>query len=153
MTRQSDKQTRILAFLREYLAEHDYPPSIREIQAACGISSTSVVDYNLKAMETKGLIRPRRTPGNTRLYSEADVARLLLIQRLTTELGLNLAGVERVLALEDEVARLRRRLERLEREAREQVRELHRQYKREIVLYGDGKSRLPEPRRKWISTS
>src|SRR3990172_4444738 len=60
MTRQSDKQTRILAFLREYLAEHDYPPSIREIQAACGISSTSVVDYNLKAMETKGLIRRDR---------------------------------------------------------------------------------------------
>ena len=58
----------------------------------------------LRIYETKGLVRPRRTAGNTRLYSERDLDRLRAIQRLTTELGLNLAGVERVLALEDEVA-------------------------------------------------
>ena len=57
----------------------------------------------LRVYETKGLVRPRRTPGNTRLYSEADLERLRLIQRLTTELGLNLAGVETVLRLEDEL--------------------------------------------------
>ena len=59
----------------------------------------------LRIYESKGLIRPKRTAGNTRLYSEADVERLKLIQRLTTELGLNLAGVEHVLRLEDELLR------------------------------------------------
>ena len=57
----------------------------------------------LRIYEPKGLVRPKRTAGNTRLYSDADVERLRLIQRLTTELGLNLAGVERVLHLEDEL--------------------------------------------------
>ena len=60
MKRRSDKQERILDFLREFLAQHDYPPSIRDIQAGCGISSTSVVDYNLKALEAKGLIQRDR---------------------------------------------------------------------------------------------
>ena len=58
----------------------------------------------LRIYEQKGLVRPKRTAGNTRLYSDADVERLRLIQRLTTELGLNLAGVEQVLHLEDELA-------------------------------------------------
>ena len=75
----------------------------------------------LRIYEAKGLVRPRRTPGNTRLYSEADLERLRLIQRLTTELGLNLAGVETVLRLEDELRRLRARVARLEREMREEV--------------------------------
>ena len=57
----------------------------------------------LRLYEAKGLVRPARTPGGTRLYSDADVERLRLIQRLTTELGLNLAGVEQVLRLEDEL--------------------------------------------------
>ncbi len=56
----------------------------------------------LRIYEAKGLVRPRRTPGGTRLYSDRDLERLRLIQRLTTELGLNLAGVEVVLRLEDE---------------------------------------------------
>ena len=55
----------------------------------------------LRMYEAKGLVRPQRTAGNTRLYSEADLERLRVIQRLTTELGLNLAGVEHVLRLED----------------------------------------------------
>jgi MerR family transcriptional regulator/heat shock protein HspR len=97
----------------------------------------------LRIYEAKGLVRPRRTPGNTRLYSENDLERLRRIQQLTTELGLNLAGVERVLELEDEVARLHARLAGLERELRTEVERVHRQYKREIVLYSDGKSRLP----------
>ena len=59
----------------------------------------------LRIYEAKGLVRPKRTAGNTRLYSESDVARLRVIQRLTTELGLNLAGVETVLRLEDEMNR------------------------------------------------
>jgi MerR family transcriptional regulator, heat shock protein HspR len=89
----------------------------------------------LRIYESKGLIRPKRTAGNTRLYSEADVERLKLIQRLTTELGLNLAGVEHVLRLEDELLRLRRRFDRMEREMRQTIQEVHRQYRRELVPY------------------
>src|ERR671925_2384831 len=89
----------------------------------------------LRIYENKGLIRPKRTAGNTRLYSEADVERLRLIQRLTTELGLNLAGVETVLRLEDELRRMRARLDRVERDMRERIKSVERQYKREIVVY------------------
>jgi MerR family transcriptional regulator, heat shock protein HspR len=87
----------------------------------------------LRIYESKGLIRPKRTAGNTRLYSEADVERLRLIQQLTNELGLNLAGVEQVLRLEDELRRLRRRLDRMERQMREAINEVHRQYRRDLV--------------------
>ena len=104
----------------------------------------------LRIYESKGLVRPRRTPGNTRLYSEADLERLRLIQRLTSELGLNLAGVETVIRLEDELGKARARLERLERELRHEIRNVHKQYKREIVLYSDGEI-LPE-RNRWTST-
>jgi MerR family transcriptional regulator/heat shock protein HspR len=89
----------------------------------------------LRLYETKGLVRPARTPGGTRLYSEADVERLRLIQRLTTELGLNLAGVEQVLRLEDELRRMQMRIARLERELREEIAAVHRSYRRELVLY------------------
>ena len=89
----------------------------------------------LRMYEAKGLVRPRRTAGNTRLYSEADLERLRVIQRLTTELGLNLAGVEHVLRLEDELRRLQRRMERLERELRHEISTVHRSYRREVVLY------------------
>jgi repressor LexA len=56
----SPRQQKILDFIREFIDERDYPPSIRQIQDACGISSTSVVDYNLKALEKAGLIRRDR---------------------------------------------------------------------------------------------
>ena len=104
----------------------------------------------LRIYESKGLVRPKRTPGNTRLYSEADLDRLRLIQRLTTELGLNLAGVETVLRLEDELERLRSRMERLETHMREQIRQVHKQYKREIVLYRSYGEKTPQKRR-WTS--
>jgi len=89
----------------------------------------------LRIYEAKGLVRPKRTAGNTRLYSEADLERLRLIQRLTTEIGLNLAGVEQVLQLEDELRRMRSRLERMERDMREAIDEVHRQYRRDLVPY------------------
>ena len=94
----------------------------------------------LRIYEQKGLVRPRRTAGNTRLYSDQDVDRLRLIQRLTTEIGLNLAGVEQVLHLEDELVRLQRQLDRMERRLREAVDEVHRQYRRDLVVY-----RPPQP--------
>ncbi len=56
----SPKQQKILQFIREFVRDKDYPPSIRDIQTACGISSTSVVDYNLRALERQGLIRRDR---------------------------------------------------------------------------------------------
>jgi MerR family transcriptional regulator, heat shock protein HspR len=89
----------------------------------------------LRIYEAKGLVRPRRTAGNTRLYSERDLDRLRLIQRLTTELGLNLAGVETVLRLEDELRKAHRRIERLERQLTEEVQKVHKSYRRELVLY------------------
>ena len=89
----------------------------------------------LRVYEAKGLVRPQRTPGNTRRYSEADLERLRLIQRLTTELGLNLAGVEHVIRLQDELAKARARAERLERQLRNEIQEVHRSYRRELVLY------------------
>ena len=103
----------------------------------------------LRMYEQKGLVRPRRTSGNTRLYSEADLERLRLIQKLTTQLGLNLAGVEAVLDLEEQLQRMQTRLERLEREMREAISQVHRQYRRDLVPYDPG--RLPDPR--WTSTS
>jgi MerR family transcriptional regulator/heat shock protein HspR len=89
----------------------------------------------LRIYESKGLVRPKRTAGNTRLYSERDLERLRLIQRLTTELGLNLAGVEHVLRLQDELVKMRRRLDRMEREMRAAISDVHRQYRRELVPY------------------
>jgi MerR family transcriptional regulator, heat shock protein HspR len=89
----------------------------------------------LRIYESKGLVRPKRTSGNTRLYSEQDLERLRLIQRLTTDYGLNLAGVEMVLGLEDQLNRMQRRMERMERELRERMRDVERQYKRELVLW------------------
>ena len=56
----SAKQQRILDYIREFIDEHDYPPSIRQIQQACDISSTSVVDYNLRILERQGHIRRDR---------------------------------------------------------------------------------------------
>jgi MerR family transcriptional regulator, heat shock protein HspR len=89
----------------------------------------------LRMYEQKGLVQPRRTAGNTRLYSEADLERLRLIQKLTTQLGLNLAGVEAVLGLEEQLHRMQARMERLEREMRESIQQVHKQYRRDLVLY------------------
>ena len=106
----------------------------------------------LRMYEAKGLVRPKRTPGNTRLYSDADLERLRLVQTLTTELGLNLAGVETVLRLRDEVQRLNARMERLERQMREEVQRVHKQYRRDLVLYRDFHDDRPQ-KRTWTSRS
>jgi len=98
----------------------------------------------LRLYENKGLVRPKRTPGGTRLYSEADVERLRIIQRLTTELGLNLAGVELVLRLEDELRRAHAQIERLQRSLRDEVQKVHKEYRRDLVVYRE--ERLPERR-------
>lgn len=99
----------------------------------------------LRLYEAKGLVRPGRTPGGTRLYSDADIERLKLIQRLTTELGLNLAGVEHVLRLQDELNRARARMERMERELRAEIALVHRSYRRDVVLYGSAQHPARRP--------
>jgi MerR family transcriptional regulator, heat shock protein HspR len=98
----------------------------------------------LRVYEQKGLVRPKRTPGGTRLYSEADVERLRIIQRLTTELGLNLAGVELVLRLEDELRKAHAQLERLQQQLQDEVQNVHKHYRRDVVLYRE--ERRPERR-------
>jgi MerR family transcriptional regulator/heat shock protein HspR len=93
--------------------------------------------------EARGLITPKRSPKQTRLYSQSDVERLRRIQRMTSEEGLNLAGVEAVLNMEDQVARMRSELERmrrrtkeLEREMNAEVERVRRSLKAELVPYG-----------------
>jgi MerR family transcriptional regulator/heat shock protein HspR len=97
----------------------------------------------LRMYEARGLITPKRSPKKTRLYSQNDVERLRRIQRMTSEEGLNLAGVEAVLEMEDQVARMRSELERmrqrtkeLEREMNEEVERVRRSLKAELVPYG-----------------
>ena len=71
----------------------------------------------LRMYEARGLIEPKRSPKGTRLYSQEDVDRLRRIQEMTAELGLNLAGVETVLALEERVEKMRAELERIRQRA------------------------------------
>jgi MerR family transcriptional regulator/heat shock protein HspR len=96
----------------------------------------------LRMYEARGLITPKRSPKGTRLYSQEDVERLRRIQEMTAEMGMNLAGVERVFELEDKLERMSRRMESLQREA-ERVREqmdhelerVRRSFRAEIVPY------------------
>jgi MerR family transcriptional regulator/heat shock protein HspR len=107
----------------------------------------------LRIYEARGLIAPKRSPKNTRLYSDEDVERLRRIQELTTELGMNLAGVEKVFELEQQIGRMDRRIRSLERQA-EQIREevsaelerVRRSYRAELVLYERPKQRLVKAR-------
>src|SRR3989440_12843250 len=96
----------------------------------------------LRMYEARGLISPKRSPKGTRLYSQEDVERLRRIQEMTAELGMNLAGVERVFELEDQLERMARRMRALEHEAervREQMDEelerVRRSFRAEIVPY------------------
>lgn len=108
-----------------------------------GIASEliGVHPQTLRMYEQKGLLRPRKSIKNTRLYSQEDVDLGRYIQRLTQEMGMNLAGVRKVLdlerhvtALEAENRALRQELERQELEHSRLLAEVHRSYKRELVL-------------------
>jgi MerR family transcriptional regulator/heat shock protein HspR len=95
----------------------------------------------LRLYEARGLIEPKRSPKGTRLYSHEDVDRLRRIQALTSDGGMNLAGVERVFELEDALEQMQRRIALLERRAQELVAEIERleavkrEVKAEIVRY------------------
>jgi MerR family transcriptional regulator/heat shock protein HspR len=97
----------------------------------------------LRMYEARGLITPKRSPKNTRLYSFEDVERLRRIQRMTAQEGLNLAGVETVLQLEmqlerarAEVGRMRQRATELERRMLDEIERVKRSFRAEIVPYG-----------------
>ncbi|MDP9458294.1 MAG: MerR family transcriptional regulator [Actinobacteria bacterium] len=99
----------------------------------------------LRMYEQKGLLRPRKSIKNTRLYSQEDVELGRYIQKLTQEMGMNLAGVRKVLDLEGKLARaeaenarLRDELDRQRMEHGTTVQEIHRSYKREIMLLPRG---------------
>jgi MerR family transcriptional regulator, heat shock protein HspR len=104
----------------------------------------------LRMYEARGLIEPKRSPKGTRLYSQEDVQRLRRIQEMTAELGMNLAGVERVLELEEALERMNRRMAALERRA-SQAREkleaeldrVRRELRAEIVPYRAGGGLVP----------
>jgi MerR family transcriptional regulator/heat shock protein HspR len=102
----------------------------------------SMHPQTLRIYESRGLITPKRSPKGTRLYSQDDVDRLRRIQELTSELGMNLAGVERVFELEQELERMHRRMERLEREAQamqqqlsDEVEKVRKSFRAELVPY------------------
>jgi MerR family transcriptional regulator, heat shock protein HspR len=103
----------------------------------------------LRMYEQRGLIAPKRSPKGTRLYSQADVERLKRIQEMTAELGMNLAGVERVFELEEQLEAMSAKLQRLERRARElqaeveRLEELRRSLRAEIVPYVRGGAIVP----------
>src|SRR4051795_2025914 len=121
----------------------------RELDPRRGVYMISVAaelagmyPQTLRIYESRGLIQPKRSPKNTRLYSQEDVNRLRRIQELTSELGMNLAGVEKVFELEEELDRMRRRMRNLERQAQkvreelqQEVERVRRSVKRELVLY------------------
>ena len=95
----------------------------------------------LRMYEARGLIEPKRSPKGTRLYSQDDVERLRRIQEMTTELGMNLAGVERVFELEDKLGRLQRKVDMLEKRAAvlqdeiQQLEAVRRSVRADIVRY------------------
>jgi MerR family transcriptional regulator/heat shock protein HspR len=112
-----------------------------------GIASQliGVHPQTLRMYEQKGLLRPRKSIKNTRLYSQEDVDLGRYIQRLTQELGMNLAGVKKVIDLERQVAKLeaeiralRDELERKDLEHSRLIAEVHQSYKRELVLMPRG---------------
>jgi MerR family transcriptional regulator/heat shock protein HspR len=110
----------------------------------------------LRIYETRGLIAPKRSKGNTRLYSQEDVERLRRIQELTTELGMNLAGVEKVFELEEEIERMRKRMrslekqaEKLEQEMADELDRVRRSFKHELVPYQPpGQALIPASKRR-----
>jgi MerR family transcriptional regulator/heat shock protein HspR len=111
----------------------------------------------LRMYEQRGLIEPKRSPKGTRLYSHADVERLRRIQELTSDGGMNLAGVEKVFELEAQLHRMRRKVGALEKRAAEleaeiaRLEEVRREVKAEIVRYESRSTdlvRVPRPPRR-----
>ena len=110
--RERDGSSRDDAATRAALEDH----AVYIISVAAELAG--VHPQTLRIYERKGLLSPKRTAGNTRRYSQRDIDHLRLIQELTQELGVNLAGVKRIMELQREVDELERRADALERELR-----------------------------------
>ena len=134
-------------------AEDDLSRGVYMISVAAELAGMH--PQTLRIYESRGLITPKRSAKNTRLYSQEDVERLRRISELTSELGMNLAGVQRVFELEQEVARMHRRLrgleaqaERAQEELREELDRVRRSFRNEIVPYEPpGQALVPAGRR------
>ena len=131
---------------------HDSDRGVYMISVAAELAGMH--PQTLRIYEARGLITPKRSPKNTRLYSQGDVERLRRIQELTGELGMNLAGVERVFELEAEIERMRRRLRAFERQAdraqeelRKEIDRVRRSVKAEMVVYEPPSQALASRRR------
>ena len=132
-----------------------------EVSADRGVFMISVAaeladmhPQTLRMYEARGLIEPKRSPKGTRLYSQDDVERLRRIQEMTSEWGMNLAGVERVLELEEKLTRMQRKVEALEARANalaaeiSELEDVRRSVKAEIVRYeAPGTALIPVVRR------
>ena len=125
---------------RKKASNHDPARGVYMISVAAELAGMH--PQTLRIYEARGLITPKRSSGNTRLYSQADVERLRRIQELTSELGMNLAGVEKVFELEQEMQRMQERMLRIQREAdrmerdlREEVERIRRSFRFELVPY------------------
>ena len=129
------------------------PPASRAVYMISAAAELSGVHpQTLRIYERKHLLYPDRTPGGTRMYSDRDIARIRMITELTQEFGLNLAGVERVMQMQDEIEELKGVLEHMEQRVAEiqqamldAVEETHRQYRRDLVPV---RPRTPAVRRK-----
>jgi MerR family transcriptional regulator, heat shock protein HspR len=135
----------------------------RDLDPRRGVYMISVVaelagmhPQTLRIYESRGLIQPKRSPKNTRLYSQEDVDRLRRIQELTSDMGMNLAGVEKVFELEEELDRMRRRMRSLERQAEKleeemaaEIDRVRRSFKAELVPYQPpGQALVPAGKRR-----
>ena len=136
------------------------PRGESQIDRARGVFMISVAaeladmhPQTLRMYEARGLIQPKRSPKNTRLYSQDDVERLRRIQEMTAEQGLNLAGVETVLELEErlaemrsELASMRERAEQMDQRLAEEVERARRSLGGELVPYGAYAAKIPDAR-------
>jgi MerR family transcriptional regulator, heat shock protein HspR len=136
------------------MAERAHDPDRGVYMISVAAELAGMHPQTLRIYEARGLITPRRSPKNTRLYSQGDVERLRRIQALTGELGMNLAGVEKVFELEAEIERMRRRLRAFERQAdraqeelRKELDRVRRSVKAELVVYEPPSQALTSRRR------
>ena len=142
------------------------PPAITrvEVKTDRGVFTISVAaelaqmhPQTLRVYEARGLIEPKRSPKGTRLYSQEDVEQLKRIQEMTAELGMNLAGVERVLDLEKEIDSMHARIEEIELQAlhaqvrlAEELEEVRRSFRAELVPYRGGELVRASDIRSWL---
>src|SRR5690348_1339698 len=136
---------------RKKASNHDPARGVYMISVAAELAGMH--PQTLRIYEARGLVTPKRSAGKTRLYSQEDVDRLRRIQELTSELGMNLAGVEKVFELEEELERMRARMARLqsktdelEQEMADELERVKKSFRAELVRYEPPGTALRKPR-------